>query len=626
MTTQPGGVSLTETERLLGEIATKLDQQNDAFIDFLNSGAPGGGGHGFGGAGGVGGSGGGGGRPNPIAGMTTSRGGGLGGAIENKARKAQGVGWVMAGYDEVVSQRNKNMQYQNVEGGTNASGFAERVREEANVWATKGMFTSQEARANFKGITALGYTEQRVAGGQNRNDAMGFMYKGKSAYGQTTEEGLQALQVASQSAQVDFKALAESLDEVAKTAGKAGVNAAMARTQFVAAMDQAIKMGYGGGSTAAANIVTQTQASYGRAYAQNSDYSGVFSQSRTYMVASKNGMSAAGAVQMQRQDPAGYMAMDAKLTYEQTLQVIGPEMAANIVDLVNQAGGPSALLGADGIAANIFVEACANSGQDPWAMKNSISALSGVRWATDDAGYAAITNTVAGRGTGAAAEDEKKKSSRYGADGKILPGQAGAGEMSPNAEGEKTGSGVKAPGGRPGPGGGAHSYDKPDAKGIDKNDAAYKGYRSGAKGTHSPAIEALLRNISARGKKPEEVNVLIGGKVFNLAQALEEFPEAVAAGDVQILDQGMMGMSTGDVAGTREQVDQATVRSQSAAAARDSRGKDKGTWDAETAGDKTKGTSGEGGGQVTIAPEAKWLIAMRPQYDPNYTLSPGSGG
>lgn len=433
MTTQPGGVSLTETERLLGEIAAKLDQQNDTFIDFLNNGAGGVGGHGLGGSG-AGGSGSGGGRPNPIAGITTSRGGGLGGAIENKARKAAGVGWVMAGYDEVVSQRNKNMQYQNVEGGTNAAGFAERVREEANVWASKGMFTSQEARANFKGITALGYTEKNVGGGQNRNDAMGFMYKGKSAYGQTTEEGLQALQVASQSAQVDFKALAQSLDEVAKTAGKAGVNAAMARTQFVAAMDQAIKMGYGGGSTAAANIVTQTQASYGRAYAQNSDYSGVFSQSRTYMVASKNGMSAAGAVQMQRQDPAGYMAMDAKLTYEQTLQVIGPEMAANIVDLVNQAGGPSALLGADSIAASIFVEACANSGQDPWAMKNSISALSGVRWATDEAGYTAITNTVAGRGTGAAAKDQQKEASRYGADGKILAGQVGAGGEAPEAK------------------------------------------------------------------------------------------------------------------------------------------------------------------------------------------------
>lgn len=613
MTTQPGGVSLTETERLLGEIAAKLDQQNDTFIDFLNNGAGGVGGHGLGGPG-AGGSGSGGGRPNPIAGITTSRGGGLGGAIENKARKAAGVGWVMAGYDEVVSQRNKNMQYQNVEGGTNAAGFAERVREEANVWATKGMFTSQEARANFKGITALGYTEKNVAGGQNRNDAMGFMYKGKSAYGQTTEEGLQALQVASQSAQVDFKALAQSLDEVAKTAGKAGVNAAMARTQFVAAMDQAIKMGYGGGSTAAANIVTQTQASYGRAYAQNSDYSGVFSQSRTYMVASKNGMSAAGAVQMQRQDPAGYMAMDAKLTYEQTLQVIGPEMAANIVDLVNQAGGPSALLGADSIAASIFVEACANSGQDPWAMKNSISALSGVRWATDEAGYTAITNTVAGRGTGAAAKDQQKEASRYGADGKILAGQVGAGEEAPEAKRRREAGGADW-----------NNMKKFKIEGVNPNDEAFKGYRAGQKdGAHSPAIEALLKNIAARGKSPKDVNVLVGGKVFNLAQALEEFPDAVAAGDVQILDQGMMGMSTGDVAGTREQIDQATVRADSQRAASDSRGKDKATWDAETAGDKTKGAGGEGGGEVTIAPEAKWLLAMRSQYDPNYTLTPGT--
>jgi hypothetical protein len=386
---------------------------------------------GSGNSGGPGGSGGSGSVMPTGAGKPESSSGRQEGLVDTVWRSIPGVGLLLDTFNEAANQRNKNLVYQNVIGGSNAAGFWERGKEEMYAQTARGtnVFSEEEARSAFKGVTSLGYSSYNkrnfqsnffagdtnkdlghkvgsmfasgigsVVNGQDRESALDFLYAGKSRYGQTVGEGLQALQVASRSADVSFSKLAASLGEVADTAGRAGVNAQMARTQFLGTMDTAITSGFGGGATAAANIVTKASTSYGRGYAQNVDNSGVFSRSRRYMVASRFGMSQVEAIQMQRKDPIKYMAMNSAVDQAQILESFGAPFVEAVKQGVQSAGGAGELQGNDALAANIGFDAAQKTGQNTDAVQDVAAGLSGRSFANPDAAMTWIVMNIAGKG------------------------------------------------------------------------------------------------------------------------------------------------------------------------------------------------------------------------------------
>ncbi|MFD8648616.1 hypothetical protein ACFV1D_12025, partial [Streptomyces mirabilis] len=190
---------------------------------------------------------------------------------------------------EVRSQRDKNAYYQSIEGGSNFDGFGERLHEEAYRWSTFGVLSSDEARKAFKGVTKLGYNS-KAEDGIGRQDALNFVYHGKTRRGASVDESLQTLQVNSKNALGSLNDLNDALNAVSDSAGKAGINSQMARAEFTQLMDQAIKQGYGSSSSGVAALEQNIKSSYGRSF-QDVDASGRLGINRAYLAASMTGTS-----------------------------------------------------------------------------------------------------------------------------------------------------------------------------------------------------------------------------------------------------------------------------------------------------------------------------------------------
>lgn len=290
------------------------------------------------GGGGQGGYGTGGGRGGiPPSGGGAGSGGHLGvlGAIGSRVPV---VGLAVRGMEEMLSQREKNAYYQGVEGGSNASGFAERAHEEGYRWSTAGMFSSGEAREAFKGVTRIGYNSKTSGGGPTRQDALNFAYHGKSSYGATVDESLMTLQEASKSTQISLKDLSGELKGLSDVAGKAGTNAQMARSQMVGLMSQAMGSGYGSGSVSAAASVQGTLASYGRSYADTSG-AGQLTPGFARYAAAQAGMTYGQLASLQKTNPAKAAAIRTGTGLQGAAQVLTPDMQAFLTKRIKDYGG-----------------------------------------------------------------------------------------------------------------------------------------------------------------------------------------------------------------------------------------------------------------------------------------------
>ena len=227
---------------------------------------------------------------------------GVGGWIR---RNVPLVGLVDKGFGEVKSQRNKNEYYQNVEGGGNFSGFGERFHEEAYVASTSAFYNDEEARQAFKGVTRLGYNgrvRDQFSRQGGRQDALDFIYHAKSSYGASVSESLQQLEMVSKNSTLSLKGLQKALKDVSDTAGRAGVNAQMARKQLMDMVSAGVGAGYGAGAVPTAQNIQMGKTSLGRSY-QNIDLSGQMGQQYAYMASSNMGMTYNQYLAMQSQNP-----------------------------------------------------------------------------------------------------------------------------------------------------------------------------------------------------------------------------------------------------------------------------------------------------------------------------------
>ncbi|THA72582.1 hypothetical protein E6R60_27010 [Streptomyces sp. A0642] len=442
---------------------------------------------------------------------------------------------------EVRSQRDKNAFYQSIEGGSNFDGFAERAHEEAYRWTTFGVLSSDEARKAFKGVTKLGYNS-KVEGGEGRQDALDFIYHGKTRRGATVDESLQTLQVASKNALTNFNDLSNALNEVSDSAGKAGVNSQMARAEFTQLMDVANKSGYGSSAVGVAALEQQTKNSYGRSF-QDMDVSKRLGVSHAYMASSIAGISVSEYL---TSGPTAKGAADQLLDSASVRAALKPGVEAWIKEQISKSGGDVSEETATQIGEELIQKFYPN---DAFALAQVVGTLSGNGGLSQDPVKAAtwIVQQYNGKGAGATASNMKKQDQK---------------SLEKTSESNRLRTDVKenlrphASGGRGGVVTGAlKGLDKETSGGFlgfggDPSDAvsAYEKWHKKT-GDEDPVVYNLLNKIDGDDKSKVAITTKDGKRVVSLTEAIKNHRNELASGKAVVVEGDKAGKSVAEILG-----------------------------------------------------------------------------
>lgn len=472
-----------------------------------------------GGPGGGTGGGGGGGVFDPgTFGSNASHGGsgsssGLYGAIMGKAQKMPIVGQALGLVDEIQSQRQKNAYYQNIEGTNNAHGFGERWNEALGSFTTMGMFAPGEYSELYKGATALGYTDRSDGKFQSRGNVIDFGYTNKREMGMDANESLQYATMASKSASTSFQALSQVLQQVSEDAGKAGVNANLARQQMMGYYNTLLKSVNGPAALQTAGAMESFQTSMGKTFS-TADMSGAYSTGMNYMVASTNGMTYNQFMATQMKNPLAAEQMRSKTMGTGLDAVITQDMRTWIRDQVNQVGGIAAVQadaqsGGPGILDQIFPDFLQAFPAVDW---NSIRAIlqtfTGTKFTSDTQAFQALVNYVMGNDLHKTAIAQAKQSQVHAADFNSGGGTTSFSNMQKSL--------------------GEDSWGHNSAAGTAYADRARKN------NTRDPMIEAMFNQMDSQGMDQDSQMVKVwasdGPRVVSLKEAIEKFPDQLATG------------------------------------------------------------------------------------------------
>jgi hypothetical protein len=448
---------------------------------------------------------------------------------------------------EIRSQRDKNAYYQSIEGGSNFDGFAERGHEEAYRWSTFGVLSSDEARKAFKGVTKLGYNS-KVEDGVGRQEALNFVYHGKTRRGQTVDESLQQLQVNSKNALGSLNDLNDALNQVSDSAGKAGVNSQLARAEFTQLMDQAVKNGFGSSSAQVASLEQQTKNSYGRSF-QDQDVSQRLSLNHAYMAASMSGMSVS---QYLTSGVTAKGAADSTLDKATVQAVLKPGVEAWIQEQISKSGGAGNI--SEAVAQQIGEELIRKFyPNDSPALAQVVANLSGISSLSSDPVKAATWIVQQYNDKGAAATagkmtaTEKAAAKKTSAANKVVTGvgelqRTSQDDRGPNAGKSKLGEDLdrEHSGGFLGFGG--HNSD------------AYNAYQSWHKkngGQEDPVVYHLLNKIKGDNKSKVAVSTKDGKKVVSLADAIKNHRNELASGKAVVVEGDQAGKTVAEILGKK---------------------------------------------------------------------------
>ncbi|WP_428957951.1 hypothetical protein [Streptomyces sp. cg35] len=503
---------------------------------------------------------------------------------------------------EVRSQRDKNAYYQSIEGGSNVAGFAERAHEEAYRWTTFGVLSSDEARKAFKGVTKLGYNS-KVEGGPGRQDALNFVYHGKTSYGATVDESLQELQVASKNAQIQFKDLSKALKDVSDSAGKAGVNSQMARAEFTQLMDTATKNGFGSSAVGVAQLEQQTKNSYGRSF-QDLDVSDRLSMSHAYMAASTAGMSVSDYL------TSGVTAKgmaDQNLDYAAVQAVLKPGVEEWIKTQVSKSGGAGNL--SEAVATQIGEELIRKFyPNDSPALAQVVARLSGNKGLASDPVKAAtwIVQQYNDKGSLATAQSMSKKDKaeqkKISEKNSVIKGVGETARIPMDDRGLNAGKTLV----------GDKNLDNEHSGGFlgfggDNSDAynAYQDWHKKNGGQEDPVIYSLLNKIKGDNKSKVAVTTKTGKKVVSLADAIKRHRNELASGKAVIVEGDQAGKTVAQVLG-EDKVDPLRDFSKEAKA-KESEGESYAKWEKDHTKKDKKGRDKL---EISLTAEARRLLTV----------------
>lgn len=441
----------------------------------------------------------------PPSGGGGGRGGGHGGGnwlLRAVSARMPVVGVAAFGIQEQLSQRNKNAYYQNVEGGGNFAGFGERLSEEAYRWSTMGMFSSQEAREAFKGVTRIGYNGRVESGhGPGRQDALNFVYHGKSSYGATVDESLMTLQEASKTTQTSLTQLSGTLKQLSDDAGKAGVNAQMARSQMMAYYSQALSSGYGSGAVSAAGTISDTLASYGRSYADSSA-AGQLTASYGRYAAAQAGMTYGQLTALQKTNPQAAANIRTGVGLQAIAQVLTPQMQQYLQQRIAASGGRVD----EATSLQIASDFLSKFGRqiDPEVITGQLSALTGIQFSDYDHAIGWVAMQMAGNTEASRATNTNTGPTSYTGMGRISSAQASQ-------------WGIKLPG-----------SGSPVAQAVSSG------------GTVDPVLAAIAQKVGDPTNEFVMLQTGSGQRVMSVADAMKQFPNELASGQATFLGKHQM--------------------------------------------------------------------------------------
>ncbi|MGW1436873.1 hypothetical protein ACWD7M_16680 [Streptomyces griseus] len=444
---------------------------------------------------------------------------------------------------EVRSQRDKNAYYQSIEGGSNFDGFAERAHEEAYRWTTFGVLSSDESRKAFKGVTKLGYNS-KVEDGIGRQEALNFIYHGKTRRGATVDESLQTLQVSSKNALTNLNELSNSLNAVSDSAGKAGVNAQMARAEFTQLMDVANKSGYGSSAVGVAELEQRTKNSYGRSF-QDMDVTGRLSINHAYMAASIAGISVSDYLTSGAETKG---AADQKLDRAATRAVLKPGVEAWVKEQLAKSGGDVSEEVATQIGEELIQRFYPN---DSPALAQVVGALSGNGGLAQDPVKAAtwLVQQYNGKGAASTVKTMKKDTEKEE-----------EGLSKKNGVQKDIGDGLRVRGNTVGgrARGGLTHLDEGTPWyhfGISKSSAvhAYEDWHEKTD-DEDPVVYNLLNKIKDDDGTKVAVTTKGGKRVVSLADAIKRHRNELASGKAVVVEGDKAGKSVADILG-KDKVD-----------------------------------------------------------------------
>lgn len=503
--------------------------------------------------------------------------------------------WDLQG--RVRNEMDKDNVYRRIEGGTHGNAIGERLREEGYALGSSMIFSGEEARKAFQSVTAMGYTNRSDQNGQgtSRADALNYLYEGKKSRGQTVEEGISQLEVASKALSTSLGGLNDAMEAVSESAGKAGANTELARKQMLGYMNAGIQRGQGAGAVGFAQTISETNASYGRDYMSRVNSGGMYSRSMRYRAAALSGISAGALTNMERRDPTGAMGV-----YQKAANVgisgagVTPAMQQWIKEKVAEAGGATTLRNNPDVADRIAQEFLdANPQIEPTAFPGVLGSLTGNDFGGDPVLAARwVVEQVGGNSMADTAKAHQMQVGKTDLSGKMMKGggQNAGMDKSLDAFSKATTSGGFLG----------------TAWGRDQSKATQDYMASARKsGQRDPIIEALLKNDALQGDSGDSTHVEVktrsGRRVVTLAEAIKEFPNEVAAGQVTFVDGKAAGKDVASLTGgkvdlSRDYKSEASKDSKTGVAAKD--------WYAK------HDNPVSGGGVIGLTPEASKLVTF----------------
>lgn len=461
-----------------------------------------------------------------------------------------GVGAAIAVGNQVANfaekQREENAYYQGISGGSNLSGFNERLNQNLFRFSQRGVMGGAQADELYKGVRELSL-------GSEQQDALNMATENWRKFGVEVSDSIKMLRIEAQSGQHDFAGLADSIGQVTATARASGMNANEARADFTSLLNASSGTLTGQGTAATlSSVITQAKTTLGAQYS-NLDLTGMFSQNNIRMLAAQNGMTSsqflyrsqglsgastlAGALDSQLQQIAtrvlGQNGMQIIAQYKAQNNITGQlsepqvqDVARLLVSVVPDVGAVQQQLAMVGVSLpdlNDVLPLIVRIADKSFNFTNQIKPM------VD----AAKTQKV-GAG-GMSAGDVAKRlnvfkgttglgaSSVTGSDGSAIGGLAAAGSF------DTGGIGVTA---------------------ADNTPASIYYDQAVKSGTFSPLIEKAIKD-SAVSK--DQFRIRVGNKSYDmsLSDALRYHSDQLARGDVQVVDKDgkVVGTSLADTLG-----------------------------------------------------------------------------
>jgi hypothetical protein len=231
----------------------------------------------------------------------------------------------------VASQRAQNAQFQSVMGGSNFSGFGQRISQARFGLTHAFTLGTGQAEQAFMGATNLGMR------GTERNQALNMAVSSFNSMGMSVAQSLQAMSVQAQSGYENFGQLEQSLKDVTAAAKETSQNANTVRDSFISILGSLTsQIGGGVGTNAAAGGIASMKAGLGRQFA-GVDMSGLGSQQMMFMIANNQGLNYNQALSKSITDP-NFMSQGINKLQNQFVGQVAGNAPQVIGDILKQGG------------------------------------------------------------------------------------------------------------------------------------------------------------------------------------------------------------------------------------------------------------------------------------------------